>query len=250
MGGAIVLGALTLAGLLGGRVALPLLACGVCVATAGELFRIGRAHGAHPAPLAGFAGILALLVVAHVRGEDAPPLFPAVLSATLVATFVAMLARRSRTSVAHGLAHTLLVVLVVGLLGSYVVVLRATPGGFRLALALVGMAAAAHATHARVRRASRAHGTRATVLALVAALAAGGLAAVAWPQPFPAGRALALALVVGAATVAAAGLADLMELDGANEPGVRRAPARLLGRVNGVLVSAPLFFYGFRVLAR
>src|SRR5438046_3175192 len=129
----LAIAALLAVALLAGRLALLLTAIVVTIAAAGELFRLLRAHDALPSAPLGYAGILALLIVAYARGERAPSVFPVVIAATLGMAFAVMLMRLDRVNVTRAMAFTLLPVVTVGLLSAYVIALRSTPDGFRLA---------------------------------------------------------------------------------------------------------------------
>jgi len=245
--------------LLAGRIALLLTAIVVAGAAAGEMFRLLRARGALPSAPLGYVGILALLVVAYVRGERAPIVFPAVIAATLGFAFAVMLMRLDRVNVTRAVAFTLLPVVTVGLLGAYVVALRSARDGFRLAWVFALMAVGAElgtvamtwifrrgALTPRARRTWESY-TGAAVGALLAAVVAALTAA----PPFTWAKAIILAVLV-AASAATGDLAWAMIEDDLtqDERGTRRAPAVVLRHIDGALLSAPVFFYVFRVLAR
>jgi len=247
------------AALLAGRLALLFAAIIVAIVAAGELFRLLRAQGVLPSAPLGYAGILALLIVAYVRGERAPEVFPFVIAATAGMTFAVMLMRLDRVDVTRAAAFTLIPVMTVGLLGAYVIALRSARDGFRLAWVFALMAGGAELGAAAFtwafRRESLTPRARRTwehyAGAAVGALAAAIAAALAASPPFTWTRALILAVLV-AASAATGDLVwamvedDLTRADG----GVRRARAVVLRRLDGVLLSAPVFFYAFRVLAR
>jgi len=238
-----------------GRATLLLLALVVAIATGGELFRLERGRGERPSPAIGLAGIAALLVVAHLRGEHAVTMLPGVIAAVIGVAFFALLARRDRADATRALAFTLLPVLLVGLLGSYVLALRGAREGFRLVVVLLAMALAAdaapmvlgaHGEHAR-----RGGHLTTGALSLAGTIAVAVAAAIALSPPFTWTRALVLAIVVAVVHLAADMAADMIEdVLARTEPGVRPRRADLFRRVDGVLFSAPFFFYAFRVLAR
>lgn len=245
-----------LGGLLLGPIALLVVVSGIGVVAAGELFRVARARGARPAAAVGLVGIVALFIVAHLQGGDAPTVLPAVVSAVLAASFILLMLRRDRREVTKALIYTVFVVLVVGLPGSYVLALRASDDGFRLVLGLVAMAVAADAARVvmrTVRGRGRHSAVREPIWQKIAAAAMGTVSvaavlAVAMTPPFTSSRALVLAfLVAGMATVAGP-VFDMIETDLAPENG--RGAIRLLPRIGAVLVSAPMFFYAFRVMAQ
>jgi CDP-diglyceride synthetase len=255
----LAIAALVAVALLAGRIALLLIAIVVAGAAAGEMFRLLRARGALPSAPLGYAGILALLIVAYVRGERAPAVFPVVIAAALGLAFAVMLMRLDRVNVTRAVAFTLLPVVTVGLLGAYVIALRSAPGGFRLAWVFALMAAGAELGAVSITwvfrrgtltpRARRTweHYLGAAAGALVAAL----VAALTAKPPFTWPTAIVLGALV-AASVATGDIAWAMFEDDLtrDERGVRRARPVVLRRIDGVLLSAPVFFYAFRVLAR
>jgi CDP-diglyceride synthetase len=255
----LAIAALLAVALLAGRLALLLVAIIVAIAAAGELYRLLRAQGPMPSAPVGLAGIVALLVVAYVRGEHAPGDFPVVVAATLGMAFAVMLMRLDRVNVTRAVAFTLIPVLTVGLLGAYVIALRSARNGFRLAwvftlMAVGGELGAAILTWifgrgALTPRARRTweHYTGAGVGALLAAV----VAALTASPPFTWMRAIILAVLV-AASAATGDLVWAMVEEDLTRPkdGSRRARAVVLRHIDGVLLSAPVFFYAFRVLAR
>jgi CDP-diglyceride synthetase len=246
-------------GLLAGRLALLVVAIVIAAVAAGEMFRLLRANGVLPSAIVGHAGTVALLIVAYVRGVRAPAVFPFVIAGALGASFATMLARRTRANVTRAVAFTMIPVLTVGLLGAYVIALRSSAGGFRLAWVFVLMAAAAELGAAGVteaiRRRSLTPRTRRTwerlAGALLGAFVAALVAATAASPPFTWGRALLLGGLVALAVATADEVWDMVESDLARaEPGVRRPRVVVLQRVDGALLAAPIFFYVFRALVR
>ena len=73
------------AALLGGRLALLFAVIIVAIVATGEMFRLLRAQGVLPSAPLGYAGNLALLIVAYVRGERAPAVFAVVVAAIVIA---------------------------------------------------------------------------------------------------------------------------------------------------------------------
>ena len=251
--------AVSVVGLAAGRVALLLVSIVVCIAAAGELYRLLRTRGVQPSALSGHAGVLGLMIVAYVRGERAPGAFPAVVAGTLGLTFVIMLARRHRQDVTRAVAYTLLPVVTVGLLGAYVMALRSARGGFRLAWVFALMAFASELgaiAFARARHRDDQVPRKVEIWeryagAGIGTLAAAVVAALAASPPFSWGRAIVLALLVAASAATGDLVWAMIEHDLIRpEPGVKRAPASVLRAIDGVLLSAPVFFYAFRVLAR
>jgi len=194
-----------------------------------------------------------------VRGERAPNAFPAAIAAVVLFAFMALIARRGREAATRAIAFTVMPVLVVGLLGAYVVALRASTGGFRLVLGL-GMLVTGAAAGAAVIQGRRrgAHATpesktqwQSFAGALGGSLIAALIAAATLEPPFTLMRALVLGVLVGLAVPAARITIAFIEADLARtDPGVRRAQPVLLPRIDGLLFAAPVFFYAYRVLAR
>lgn len=253
--GTAALAVVAIATVFAGRYALLALAFVLCVASAGELFRLARARGCKPVAPLGLAGIAALLVTAHLRGERAPTFFPAVIAAVVVLAFVAMIARKGRADVTRGLAYTLLPVMVVGMFGGYVVALRGARDGFRVVLVLVAMTIVADvapvAVRALLRRGAHAReepGWQRHAAAFVGTLGVGVVAAVWLSPPFSWARAIPLAAVVAALVPVAESVAGILE----HEPHQAARPRRanVLRAVDATLVVGPVFFYAFRVLAR
>ncbi|MFA5891933.1 MAG: phosphatidate cytidylyltransferase [Actinomycetota bacterium] len=252
----LVLASAMTGGLLLGRMALLLVVTAIGIAAGGELFRVARARGARPMAALGLVGIAGLFVVAHVRGDGAPTVLPAAVSAVLAASFLLMMFRRDRRDATKALVYTVFVVIVVGLPGSYVLALRASADGFRLVLGLVAMAVAADVVPV-VLRAARGRGRHSAVHdpvwqrlvgALMGTISVAAVAAIAMAPPFTSARALVLAFLVAATATVAGPVFDMIETDLAPENG--RGAIRLLPRIDAVLVSAPMFFYAFRVMAR
>jgi CDP-diglyceride synthetase len=247
--------AVSIVALAAGKLALLLVSIVVGVVAAGEMYRLLRSRGVQPSAPAGLAGVLGLLILAYVRGERAPSAFPFVVAGSLGLSFVILLARRDRKDVTRSIAYTLLPVVTVGLLGAYVIALRSARDGFRLAWVFAMMAFASElgaVAFVRIRRhvaneeiweryAGAAAGT--FVAAIVAALAAS--------PPFSWGTAIVLAVLVAASAATGDLVWAMVEQDLIHpEPGIKRAPASVLRGIDGVLLSAPVFFYAFRALAR
>jgi hypothetical protein len=238
-----------------GRISLLLLALAVAIATGGELFRLERGRGERPSAAVGLAGIVALLVTAHFRGEHVVTAMPGIAAAVIGVTFVVLLARRDRGNATRALAYTLFPVLVVGLLGAYVVALRGARDGFRLVIVLLAMAIAADVAPlilgARGEHAHRSGRWGEGALSLCATLGVAVFAALVLAPPFNWSRAIVLAALVALVHVGADAGADMIDdaLSRA-EPGVRARRAPIFRRVDSVLFAAPFFFYAFRVLAR
>lgn len=214
----------------------------VGLVAAGELYRLARAGGAQPSALIGLIAIFDLLAIAYTMGERAPRLFPAVVAATLGAAFVELMMRRERPQAIRSLAFTVAPVLVVGVLGGYILALRRSLFGFRLALGLGLLWAGAEAGIYVVTR-TRAGDKRLAIMASIAgALVTSVLLALAIGEPFSWGRSLVLGVLVGTST-AAGHLAGAMLEQG-------QARLKLVPFLDGLFVSAPVFFYAFRMIGR
>jgi len=258
--GDVVLIVVGIGALVWGRIPLLVLMAGLAVLASGEVFRQSRATGVTPAAMVGLAGSLSLLVVAHLEGDDATLFFPIVIEGVVVLMFVAYLARRVRSDVTDGLALTVVPVVAIGMLAAYVVALRSGRDGFRTVLALTVMAVANDVVSGLVdpRRGKRAlaptvrpsrtwEGLAAGVVAtMIAAVAVG----VAFSETFSMGTVLVLGVLVSAA----APLGDLsramLERDLRAEASQAIARATVFRRIDGLLFSAPVFFYAFRLLER
>lgn len=247
--GAAVAAGITLAALALGETGVAALVAAVSVVATGELLRLGRAAGVRPSAPVALGGTLALVVVSALRGEDAPPLFPGVLAAALGAAYVAALLRRDRAGLVRGLAFTVVPVAVVGVLGAFVVALHGARDGARLVLVLAMMAFAAEAATDAARARREPGMPIALALAAAAALIVAAVAAIVATETFPWGAVLPLGALVGAATVAGVSVTGMIE-DDLVPAGARGAGARMLRRIDGILLAAPVFFYAFRLIAR
>jgi hypothetical protein len=243
LAGTLVLAVLSALAAWAGRVPLLVLMIALGIVAAGEQFRLARTRGSQPLALVGLLAIAGLFAVAAWRGERAPASFAGVIAAALGLAFAVMVLRPSRTAVVRGLMATVLPVLVVGLLGAYVLAIRGIPHGVRLLYGFGAMALLADIA-IEVRRAATAQSR--LLYGVTGALAGGAIAAGLIGKAFTWGDAMLLALVIGAVVAGADAVASLIEraLSGAQ----RRA--MMLRRIDGVLLSAPVFFYAYRALAR
>lgn len=244
-----------------GAVPMLVLMAGLAVLATGEVFRLTRATGIVPALAVGFAGALALLVVAHLEGEDAPVFFPIVIAAVFGLSVVAMIGRRDRAQVTDGIAMTIVPVVAIGLLAAYLIALRSGRDGFEVALALTLMAVANDLVSGLVdpRRGRRPLAPTVrpsrTWEGLAAGAAATMLVAVVIGFVMSDVISLSSALILGGVVSAAAPLGDLsramFERDlRAELPKAKLPRAMTLRRIDGVLFASPVFFYAFRLLER
>jgi len=256
-GRALLVVGLSVAAVFGGRLALLFVTMFAAAAAAGELYRLLRAPGVHPAVGVGHAAIVALLVVGYARGTRAPVSFPFAIAGALFLSFVVLLLRRERANVTRATAATLIPVVTVGLPAAYLVSMRSEGGGYRVAWVFFVIAFACEigaltVTWAFRRRAltPRARRTGEHLAGAVAGAVVAAVVAVAGASPpFTWARALVLGAVV-AVVITTGDLAwAAIEEDLARaEPAVKRPRAVVLPRIGGALLSAPVFFYVFRVL--
>jgi len=252
--------ALALAGLaaltlFGGPVGALVAASVVVALASGELLRLARAGEVRPSSVVALVGAVMLLVVAYLRDERAPRLFPAVIAAVIGLAFVEVLARRQRQEVVRSIGSAMLPVFVVGLFAAYMVSMRAMIDGFRLVLAVIAFVVAAQVGIVIAsRRSGQTQPLRAWqryVAAQVGAFIAAVVIAITLPETFTWPTAIVLgALIAVAAPSGALALRMLADDLGRTEPGTKRAPPRVVLALDGVLVAAPVAFYAFRVLAR
>lgn len=245
------------AAVVGGRLAVLGFVAVLTAMASGEIYRLSRSRGYEPVPLVGLLGMGALLFASHMRGDDAPAIFPGIIAAVIGVAFVALMARRKHVQVARGIAFTLLPVLTVGLLASHVLVIRGEREGMVLALLLGAMIAAAEMAAWAWERwgARRAGGGARLWLRFVAALAgsalAGGIVGLLDPTTIGPLDGLALGALVGIAASAGERVGAMIEADLLEaQAGVKRVSAQVLRRIDGALLGAPVFFYALRVLAR
>lgn len=244
--GAAVAG-LAIAASAAGRPVLLAFMIAVGIVAAGESLRRARARGVKPAALVAFAAIGVSLWIGHARADRTPALLPAAVAAALGVTFLVLMRRRARADVTRAAMHTILPVVVLGGLGSYVPALRATADGFRLTFVLVLMVAAAEGgrrLHAHLRP-GRAWEPAAGGLA--ASIVVGASAALWVSPPFAWGSALVTGALVGAAAPIGRALETLLAVSVDERPAPR---APMLEHLGGLVASAPVFFYAFRALAR
>lgn len=247
--------AATAAGLFGGRLVLLGVVIVAAAAATGELLRLVRARGVVPAAPAALAGTAALLLMAHVERERGPRFFPAVVAGVLMLAFIEVLLRRSRDDVTRTLAYTVVPVLAVGVLASFIVAIRGMPEGFRLVLVLVTMVLATEVVPTAVGAVG---GRRLAVTpwkrmagAQIGSLTVAAITAATLPETFSWTTALSLGLFIGFAAPVGRMAAAMIERDlREHATGARVAPAAVLVRIDGLLLAAPVFFYVFRALTR
>ena len=240
--------------LFGGRIALLLVLGAVSAVATGEVLRLVRARGVIPAAPVALMGTIAIMVLAHWRGERGPRLYPSIIALVLILTVVEVLWRRDREEVTRAIALTILPVLAVGVLASFVIALRAMPDGFRLVLVLVLMVVASEVVPAL---AAAARGSTGRVdpwfrlgTSLVGSLLVAVVVGVTLDQTFSWLTALSLGVLIGSASPVGRLAAEMIERELRAPEGKVVAPPRVLIRLDGLLLAAPVFFYAFRALAR
>ncbi|MFN2614009.1 MAG: phosphatidate cytidylyltransferase [Actinomycetota bacterium] len=245
LAGTVILAIIAAGAAVAGKIPLLILMVVLGVVAAGEQFRLARSRGAHPLSFVGLVSIISLFVAAELKGERAPAAFGAVVAAAAGFAFLMAIVRRSRAGVTEGLMSTLVPVLVVGLLGGYILAIRGIPHGLRLVLGFGAIALLADiaielaGTRAQIPRAR-------TGVALAGAIAGGVLCATVLHRAFTWGTAMIVAVLIGLVVAGTDPIASMLEraLSG------RQKPALMLRRIDGVLLSAPVFFYAYRALAR
>jgi phosphatidate cytidylyltransferase len=257
----VALGGVALACLFWSRFTLLILLLVLALIAGGELFRLARSRGARPVPLVGLVGVAAAYVIAYREGSTAPEGYPALIAATLLVTAAAVLVRGNRDGALVSIASTIFVVVYVGMMGSYILAMRGTPGGFRIVLTFglmvvlndvgswaLGRAIGKRPLAPQISPSKTWEGVLGGVLVtgIVAVLTGIGL-----DPPMTLGRALVLAGLV----VLAAPLGDLFESMLKRDFGVKDAGAVIprhggaLDRLDSLLFTAPLFFYAYRAVA-
>lgn len=196
--------------------------------------------GARPMLPAAFVTGVGLPVIAMVRPTTALATLPLVVSVGVLATFALSVALRRRAT-ALVIGSTSLAGLLVGLGTSGLVLLRATPDGFRWVVAAVLATLAVDVAGAVVGRVAPAtHREAAAVAAAgaIAVLAGVALAAVLAP---PAGVVAAAVAVIGVA--AGVGLRQALAAPGASDATeAHTAHAGVAALAGPLLVAAPAFY--------
>jgi phosphatidate cytidylyltransferase len=253
-------GAVAVAALLSGPQLLFVLVLLLSLVSTGELFRLARTRGLRPAPLVGFAGVVALFTIAYVRRVDSPKLFPAVVAAVLGLTFVTFLAARRREGAAAGAAATLFAVVYAGLPAAYIVVLRRSPNGFRATL-VFGLMAVLHdvgaffagtavGRHALAPRISPGKTWEGLVGGTATTFGVAAIAATWLSPPFSWTSALVLAAIVSVVTPFGDLAESMIKRDVAAKDSGQLLPGQggALDIIDELLFAAPVFFYAFRAL--
>ena len=257
----VVLGGIALACLFYSRFTLLILLLVLALIAGGELLRLARARGTRPVPLVGLAGVGAAYIVAYQQGPAAPEDLPLVVAATVVLTAAAVLMRRDRDGAILSIASTAFVVIYVGVMGSYMMAMRSSPDGFRIALTFGLMVVLNDAGSWAVGRTigkrplapqiSPSKTWEGALGGAAVTLIVGLLAGIGFDPPITVGRGLVLAGLV----VLAAPLGDLFESMLKRDFGVKDTGGVIpqhggaLDRLDSLLFTAPLFFYAYRAVA-
>jgi hypothetical protein len=243
--GLLVLAAVAAGTAVAGRLPLFGLMIVIGAIAAGEQFRFARARGVHPLPVVGLASIFGMFLAAAWRGERAPEVLAGVVAAGLGLAFVMMILRRSRAGVAQGLLATELPVLVVGLLGAFILAIRGIPHGLRLVLGFGVMVLLADLAVLLIMERDQNMAKRCAV-GVAGALAGAVIDATVFSRAFTWGTSVALGILIGLIVAGSDGIASILEraLAGTHKRAV------MLRRIDGMLLSAPVFFYAYRALAR
>jgi phosphatidate cytidylyltransferase len=256
----VVLGATAVLCLVVGKATLFALVLLLALIAAGEFFRVARERGVRPQPVVGFAGVAALYTLAFLDPELFPRRAPGVVAAALVLTAGAFVLHRRSEGATLGIATTVLGVVWIGLLGSFIIVLRGV--GFRPVLAFGLMATLNDAGAFFAGRAIGKHPMApsispgktwegfagGTIVTMITAVV------VAWQlnPPFTLGR----ALILGALVAISAPVGDLISSAMKRDAGLKDTGASIPGhggaldRLDSLIVSAPVFHYAFRAMIR
>jgi hypothetical protein len=193
-----------------------------------ELASVLGRDGARPVLPAAAIPALGLPLAAIVGSDETWERLPAFLAAMLAAGFVLLLVGGRRSRVTETLAGTCLAGTVIGLGAGSLVLLRALPGGFALALATLLLTAvpAAAGWAARELAAQPPRTVHAAELVAIAVVA-GGLVAVF-------GAPLSPVVIAGVAAIGWGAAAAARALQPASDE-----PALLLRLVGGCLLAAP-----------
>lgn len=256
----VILGGIALGCIFWSELTLFALVLVLALIAAGELLRLARARGSHPAAVVGLVSVAAAYVVAYLRDMRAPEELPAVVGGALILAAAAVLVRADRDGAVASVASTLFVVVYVGAMGAFIIAMRGMEDGFRIVLTFGLMVVLNDAgAWALGRRAGR-HPLAPTVSpdkswegllgGTIMTFLVGVLAGIGLDPPMTLGRGLVLAAVVSIT----APLGDLFESMLKRDFGVkdvgRMIPAHggALDRLDSLIFTAPLFFYAFRAL--
>ena len=256
----VVLAGIAIACLVFSKATLFALLLVLVLVASGEFFRLARRRGVRPYPLVGFVAVAAFFAIAYGDAERLPRQAPAVVAGTLVVAAMTAVLRRHREGATLGVATTVLGAVSVGLLGSYMVVLREL--GFRVVLVFGLMVILNDAGAFFSGRSLGRHpmmpgispdksweglagGTLATLI--VALIAAWKLS-----PPFTLGRSLILGVLVAVAAPAGDAIESAMKRDAGLKDSGGAIPGHggALDRLDSLLVSAPVFYYALQAMIR
>lgn len=211
-----------------------------------ELSDLQRAVGQRPIRIVGFAAVLSTIALAYRFGERAPEMFPVAVAGAFVLVCATLVVQRRVDGATISVAASILGVTSVAVLAGYLVVVRRVPSGTELLFALVLFAVVNDVAMAVVSRIRGGRGWLDVAAGTAATLIAGAIVGAAMSPPFDRTSAIVLAGVVAVA-VPIGRLAVAMLRGEAARP---ISSIGVLGRLDGLLIAAPLFFYAWRALAR
>lgn len=251
----LTLGALVIGLLVVGPEAFFGFVCVVLLLAQGEFYRAARGAGYNPATALGLAAGAVLLVGVFTRGQSAAPL---VLMAALAGSLLWYMVGERQSGLVSNVAVTLLGLVYVPLLGSYVGLLATRPDGRSLTIMAIGAAAVydifAYAGGSKLGRHKLAPAispNKSWEGAIVATAATVGLAAVVGPRlgPFSATQAAFL----GAGVSVVAPLGDLFESLIKRDLGIKDMGSILPGhggaldRIDAMLFVVPTFYLALQI---
>ncbi|MHB8513459.1 MAG: phosphatidate cytidylyltransferase [Actinomycetota bacterium] len=226
-----------------------------------ELDRLLRALGVSPSWV-GFVVVGCLCGVAY-RGPEALLAYaPGIVAAGVVLTFVSRVLKGAAEGSLPAVVSSVASFVYIGVLGSFLIALRATPFGFRVVLAFGLMATMNDAFSFFVGTIAGRHLLAKTISphktwegfagGTIASFVVAAIVHATMHHPFSGSRAFLLAALVSIAMP----LGDLSESAMKREAGVKDS-GRLFGthggaldRIDGILFAAPLFYLSYRIMIR
>lgn len=241
-------------------VTLLILMLALSITAAGELYRVVLRGGGSPVPLAGFAAIAALFALAYDGADTLLAGAPAVAAAVAGVSLVVYVLRGRIEGALSGVAATTGIALAIGVLGSFVIALRRSEGGFRITLAFALMIAAGDAA---ASLAGRRFGSRALAPSVgpdktweglaggtAGVFAAAIIAGAVMGEPVT----MSNAILLGTLVAVAAPLGDLAStMITRDSPRPRMdvfGRGGIIDRVDALLFAAPIFYFAYRAMVR
>lgn len=256
----VVLGAVAAVCLVLGKATLFGLVLLLALVATGEFFRVARRRGVVPQAAVGFAGVAALYTLAYLDPNLFPRRAPGVVAAVVVLAAGLTLLTRSREGATQAIATTVLGVVWIGLLGSFIIVLRGL--GFRPVLAFGLMATLNDAGAFFAGRAIGRHPMAPSISpdktwegfagGFVATMVTAAVVGWQLDPPLGVGRALILGALVALTAPAGDAIESAMKRDAGLKDAGGAIPGHggALDRLDSLLVSAPVFTYAFRAMIR